>query len=61
VARVAAVAPWLVPALWLVAQVPTFLGSVGHGRDLIDFLAYRRAAKALGREESPYPPPELAQ
>ena len=52
--------PWVWTAfvLWLLVQVPTFVGQAEQGKSPINFLAYRAAADALERGESPYGTPE---
>jgi Glycosyltransferase family 87 len=50
--------PWLCLLLWLVAQIPIFVGLAERGQSPIDFLTYRVAADAISRGESPYPTPE---
>ena len=52
---------WLIFLVWLLAQLPTVVGLTARGQSPIDFLAYRLAADALERGESPYRPPEQSQ
>ena len=52
---------WLVFLLWSLAQLPVFASLEARGQSSIDFLAYRRAAAALERGESPYQAPEQSQ
>jgi hypothetical protein len=50
--------PWLLFVPWLAVWVPIFESLTAQGQTPIDFLAYRRAADALDRGESPYLEPD---
>lgn len=50
--------PWLCFLLWLLGQVPFFVGLAEQGQSPIDFLTYRVAADAISHAQSPYPTPE---
>ena len=50
--------PWLIFVPWLLVWVPIFDSLTAQGQAPIDFLAYRRAADALDRGESPYRTPD---
>lgn len=53
--------PWILFVPWLLVWVPVFESLTAQGQAPIDFLAYRRAADALDRGESPYLDPEESQ
>jgi hypothetical protein len=53
--------PWLIFVVSLLVWVPIFGSLAEQGQVPIDFLAYRRAADALERGESPYPEPAESQ
>ena len=53
--------PWLFFLLWLLLQVPSFVNLAAQGKMPIDFLAYRLAADALERGESPYLTPDQSR
>jgi hypothetical protein len=55
------IVPWLLFVPWLLVWVPIFLSLEAQGQSPIDFLAYRRAADALERGESPYLEPAESQ
>jgi len=47
---------WLFLLAWLLLQMPYFMGLAERGEAPIDYLPYQRAAEAMKRDESPYPP-----
>lgn len=52
---------WTLFVLWLLAQLPTFVSLAQQNRSPIDFLAYRVAADAIVRGDSPYLTPSESQ
>lgn len=55
------VVPWVIFGIYLLLQIPMFLGQAQQGSVPIDFLTYQRAAEALERGESPYGTPQQSQ